>query len=212
MAASGQPVGADTGPAPIDSPDVAWVRVPTLFTPAELARHCSDTEVLFRINPYLYFRKWTETGPGRFHIEAQNQSNNQMLSLDLTRTATDDNGFEIRYDSGLKRRTVFLFEPTAQGCTLVVADDYGHLSEEERKTREAGIDRSLVAWGVGLGTYLARLRRWSWLPGWRTYMRRLWIPMTPSARRIVWLLYLIAVVEFLFFLFVLLIYVVEQYK
>ncbi len=47
-------------------------------------------------------------------------------------------------------------------------------------------------------------------PGWRWYIRRVWVPMKPSARRIVWLLYLITVVEFFFFLFVLLIYLIEK--
>jgi hypothetical protein len=36
--------------------------------------------------------------------------------------------------------------------------------------------------------------------------------MKPSARRIVWLLYLITVAEFFFFLFVMLIYLIEQNK
>jgi hypothetical protein len=57
-----------------------------------------------------------------------------------------------------------------------------------------------------------RLQRYSRVPGWRWYIRRLWIPMKPSARRIVWLLAIISLVEFAFFCFVLLIWVVEQYK
>jgi hypothetical protein len=36
------------------------------------------------------------------------------------------------------------------------------------------------------------------------------MPMKPSARRIVWFIYLITAAEFFFFLFVLLIYVIEQ--
>ena len=58
--------------------------------------------------------------------------------------------------------------------------------------------------------YFKRMKRWSWLPGWRWYIHRVWVPMKPSARRIVWLLYLITVAEFFFFLFVLLIFVLEQ--
>jgi hypothetical protein len=41
-------------------------------------------------------------------------------------------------------------------------------------------------------------------------MRRVWVPMKPSARRIVWLLYLITVVEFFFFVFVALIWWLEH--
>lgn len=71
------------------------------------------------------------------------------------------------------------------------------------------MDKSLQAWGVALRAYFLRLKRWSWLPGWRWYMRRVWVPMKPSSRRIAWLLCLITAVEF-FFLFVLLIYLIEQ--
>ncbi|HLD14446.1 MAG TPA: hypothetical protein VJB18_07005, partial [Burkholderiales bacterium] len=89
-------------------------------------------------------------------------------------------------------------------------DDYDRLSEAERAQRVAEVDKSLSAWGEALRTYFLRLQRWSWLPGWRWYLRRVWVPMKPSARRIVWLLYLITVVEFFFFLFVLLIYLIEK--
>ena len=58
--------------------------------------------------------------------------------------------------------------------------------------------------------YCLRLKRYSRLPGWRWYIRRVWIPMKPSGRRIVWLLALISLVEFAFFCFVLLIWVIEK--
>jgi hypothetical protein len=41
-------------------------------------------------------------------------------------------------------------------------------------------------------------------------MRLVWVPMKPSARRIVWLLYLITLAEFFFFLFVALIWWLEH--
>ena len=72
------------------------------------------------------------------------------------------------------------------------------------------MDKSLTAWAEALRLYFLRLRRWSWLPGWRWYIRRVWMPMKPSARRIVWFIYLITVAEFFFFLFVLLIFLIER--
>ncbi len=195
---------------PVDSRDAAWVAVPLPQNPEELARHCRDVEALFRANPYLYFSAWRQTGPSSYHVEFENQSNQQKVAVDLEVTAGPGAGFTVNYASGLKRRTVFAIEPATQGSCLTITDDYEGISAEERAARAAEVDKSLHAWGVALRAYFLRQKRWSWLPGWRWYIRRVWVPMKPSSRRIVWLLYLITVVEFFFFLFVLLIYLIEQ--
>jgi hypothetical protein len=212
---------------PVDSRDAAWVTVPVPQSVDELVRQCRDVEALFRINPYLYFSVWRRTGPDRYHAEFENQSNRQALKVDFEVTPGPGPGFTVHYATGLKRRTVFAIEPGTEGSRLTITDDYegqdaqmpraqGRVgaaegsSAEERAARSAEVDKSLHAWGVALRVYFLRLKRWSWLPGWRWYIRRVWIPLKPSARRIVWLLYLITLVEFFFFLFVLLIYLIEQ--
>jgi hypothetical protein len=209
-ASTGTSLKAESLPPPIASEDAAWVRVPTPFTVAELATLCREPEVLFRINPYYYFKRWTQTSPTSYHAEFDNHSNQQCLALDLAVTHEPAGGFQVAYGQGVKRRTVFSIEQAPQGSYLCVADDYEGLPEEERARRESEVDKSLPAWGEALRVYFKRMKRWSWLPGWRWYMRRLWIPMKPSARRIVWLLYVITVAEFFFFLFVLLIFVLQQ--
>ncbi len=201
-------MSADT-PLP-DSRDAAWVTVPVPQSADDLARHCRDIEALFRINPYLYFSAWRQTGPDRYRAEFENQSNRQKVAVDFEVAPGPGPGFTVNYAGGLKKRTVFAIEPAATGSQLTITDDYESVSAEERTARAAEVDKSLHAWGVALRAYFLRLQRWSWLPGWRWYIRRVWVPMKPSARRIVWLLYLITVVEFFFFLFVLLIYLVEQ--
>jgi hypothetical protein len=209
---------ADTSPSaaapklPTDSKDVAWVAIPASQTPQELAKHLGDVEVLFRANPYYYFTAWRRTGPDTYHVELENQSNQQRQALDFDVTPGPNRGLTISYRQGLKRRTFFTVEPQGTGSRLLVTDDYEALPESEREARMAEVDKSLKAWGEALRLYFLRLKRWSWVPGWRWYMRRVWVPMKPSARRIVWLLFLISVVEFLFFLFVLLIYLIEQNK
>ncbi len=195
---------------PVASSDAAWVTVPLPQNVEELARYCRDVEALFRVNPYLYFSTWRQTGPSSYHVEFENQSNRQKITVDFEVAAGSGAGFTVNYASGLKKRTVFAIEPAAEGSRLTITDDYEGLSAEERTARAAEVDKSLHAWGVALRAYFLRLKRWSWLPGWRWYIRRVWVPMKPSARRIVWLLYLISVVEFFFFLFVLLIYLIEQ--
>ena len=209
---------ADTSPTapapklPTDSRDVAWVAIPALQPPAELAPHLRDVEVLLRVNPYYYFSAWRKIGPDAYHVELENQSNQQKLALDLYVTPGPEQGLTISYRQGLKKRTYFTIEPLGTGSRLVITDDYEAVPESEREARMSEVDKSLKAWGEALRLYFLRLKRWSWVPGWRWYMRRVWVPMKPSARRIVWLLFLITVVEFLFFLFVLLIYVIEQGK
>lgn len=204
--------GASNLPPTVASQDAAWVRVPTSLTPTELAGHIQDVEAMLRINPYLYFRSWKQTGPVSYHAELDNQSNKQTLTLDLELIADARSALTINYRQGLKSRTVFTIEPLAGGSYLVITDDYSQLPKPERERRAAEVDKSLLAWGEALRIYFKRLQRWSWLPGWRWYIRRVWVPMKPSARRIVWLLFLITIVEFFFFLFVLLIYVLEQNK
>jgi hypothetical protein len=207
---------ADTRPAapvpklPTDSHDVAWAAVPARQSPEELAALCGDVEVLFRVNPYLYFSAWRQIGPSSHHAEFENQSNGQKLSLDLDATPGPGRGVTVEYRQGLKRRTYFTIEPFERGSRLLITDDYEALPAAERESRLAEVDKSLAAWGEALRVYFLRQRRWSWLPGWRWYMRRVWVPMKPSQRRIVWLIYLITAAEFFFFLFVLLIWVIEH--
>jgi hypothetical protein len=197
-------------PQGIDVRDAAWVRVPTRFGPEALARELADPEVLLRLNPYYYFRTCRRTGPDSLHAEFENQSNQQQVTVDIDVVPGPGPGLVLNYRAGIKRRTLFTIEPADHGSTLVVTDDYSGTSEEERKQRETEVDKSLLAWGEALRVYLLRVQRYSRVPGWRSYIRRLWIPMKPSARRIVWLLYLITLVEFAFFCFVVLIWWVEH--
>lgn len=195
---------------PTATEDAAWVTVPAPWPPAELARLCTDLEMLWRINPYYYFRKFAQTGPDRFRAEFDNHSNGQAVAIEFERVAGPGSGFTLLYHTGLKRRTLFTIEPFAGGSRLTLLDDYAGWPEAERQTRLAEVDKSLTAWGEALRIYFLRWRRWSWLPGWRWYLRRVWAPMQPSSRRIVWWIFLISVAEFAFFLFVLLIYLIEQ--
>jgi hypothetical protein len=199
--------------------DAAVRAVPTRFKTAELLAHCRDVEVLLRLNPYYFFKCWTKTGESTAHIELQNKSNEQDVSVDIEIVPGPRDGMTINYSEGVKLRTLLLIEPApptddpkGPRSLLVLVDDYGRYPEAERKERLPEVDKSLLAWAEALRVYFIRQKRWSWLPGWRWYIRRVWIRMNPSARRIVWWIYIISVVEFFFFLFVLAVYVLEQYN
>lgn len=195
---------------PTAADDRAWVAIDTPLTAAGLREFCRDLGRLFRINPGLEFRAWRETAPGRFHAEWLNLSNGQAQELDLTVVAESDSVFRVDYDQGLKAWTRFTIEPAAGGARLTITDDYGRLPEAERARRLDEVDRSLTAWGQALHRYLRRQRRWGRFAPWRWFMARLWLPMKPAARRVVWWLWVIAVAEFLFFLLVLAVYVIER--
>lgn len=167
---------------------------------------CRDIEAVFRVNPYYYFKTWLKTGPTSYTLEFENQSNQTTKSVNIEVSAATVEGFTVSYDQGIKKRTVFTIEPTPQGSKLTVTDDYESIPESERAPRLLEVDKSLQAWGEALQLYFLRQKRWSWLPGWRWYLRRVWIPMKPSARRIVWMLYLITAAEFAFFVLVILIW------
>ena len=196
---------------PVASSDAAWVSLPTPLALTTLQELCRDIEVIFRLNPFYYFKSWTKTGPAGFALEFENHSNQTNNAVNIHVTATAD-GFTVAYDQGLKKRTVFSLEATTDGSRLTVTDDYEGIPERERTQRILEVDRSLQAWGEALRLYFMRQKRWAWLPGWRWYMRRVWIPMKPSARRIVWMLYLITAAEFAFFVLLILIWWSESHR
>ena len=189
--------------------DAAWVSVATPLPASELRELCADIERLYRINPLLEFSQWRNISPDRFHMSGTNTANARPFDLDCTVKHLKD-GFEVRYDSGLKRFTRFRIEDAASGARLVVTEDYGRLPEEQRKARIDEVDTTLVPWGNALWRYFRQWRRWSWLPPWRWYMTRYWQSMKPSARRIVSLILLVTIAEFIAFLFVFTIFWLEM--
>ena len=195
---------------PVDSADAAWVSLVVPLPPAGVTQQWRDVEAMLRLNPYYYFKSWTRTGPMSYRAEFENQSNQTQNTLVIETREGPGSELTLRYDRGLKRRTVFSVEAVMGGSRLTITDDYEGVIETERRQRLPEVDKSLKAWAESLRLYFLRLKRWSWLPGWRWYIRRAWIPMKPSARRIVWWIYLITVAEFFFFLFVLLIFTIEQ--
>ena len=193
-----------------ESRDEAWVTIETPLTADALLEFCRDVERLFRINSQLEFLEWRALGAGRHAVRLRNLSNGQTLETQLT-VALSPDGCKVSYDRGLKASTELRVAPKPPGATLTIRDDYGRFPAAERQARAAEIDRSLVTWGHDLRRYLARWQRWSWCGPWRWYMRRVWQPMKPSARRIAFLLIAITAAELVAFLFVFAIFWLELY-
>ena len=198
--------------APQDSEDAAWVTIETPFDAAELRSFLDDVERLYRINSLLEFENWRQTGETRYRLRAKNLSNGWLLDTELDVEATGD-GIAVRYSTGLKTATRFRVEPQPDGpAKLTVTDDYSGTSPDEREARIDEVDKSLVEWGRNLHRYLRQWKKWSWVPGWKFYMRRVWQPMKPMARRICFILIVVTAAEFVLFLFVFAIFWLELDK
>ncbi|MBE9516625.1 MAG: hypothetical protein IME93_06570 [Proteobacteria bacterium] len=193
---------------PIDSGDAAWVTIKSELTTDQVMRVASDIEVIFRLNPYYYIESWEAQGDS-FKVNYKNNSNNQTVEQSFTVTRKP-NELEINYENDIKNKTVLKIEPDGSGSVLTLIDDYSHLTGAEREQRSDEADKSQQKWGEAIYTYLARIKKWSWLPGWQTYMRRVWMPMNPSGRRVVFMLSVIAIAQFAFFILILGVWVLES--
>jgi hypothetical protein len=193
MASGEKARAAETGTA---AEDAAWVSIETPLSADELRQFIDDVERLYRINPLIEYGAFAQAGKDRFQVSAHNLSNGRHdeLALGVTR---DHAAIKVSYSEGLKVLTTFRVEPGPVGARLVIRDEYGGASEAERSARLAEVDRSLTAWGHALHDFMRRWARWRWLAPWRWYMARVWLPMKPSSRRIVYMLWMIALFEVL---------------
>jgi hypothetical protein len=194
---------------PEEQRDAAWVTVETPLPPAELLVFCrEDVERLFRINSLLRFDEWSRIGEHDHRVRLRNLGNDRKLETALHVDRLPD-GLRVVYGDGLKTSTTFKVVPADGGAQLVVTDDYSGTPVEQRRARTDEVDNSLIQWGHDLHRYLARWSRWSRYSPWRWYMNRIWLPMTPAGRRVVFALVVISAIEFIAFLAVLFIFVLE---
>ncbi|HET9664463.1 MAG TPA: hypothetical protein VFP00_09550 [Burkholderiales bacterium] len=175
----------------VDAHDAAWVAIDVPLTAPRLAEFCLDVERLYRINPYLEFRAWRATAGGAC-VAYKNLSNGRNYEACLTVVRASYGEFCVRYDRGIKSETRFRIEPQSDGSRLTIKDNYSGAGQNPDL---AEVDRSLHAWGVALREYLQREARWGHIAPWRWYMRRVWVPMKPSARRITYIILIITLAE-----------------
>lgn len=201
-----------TGSPAQNRDDAAWMTIETPFDGAALRSFLDDVERLYRINPMLEFDEWRQDGENCFRLSAKNLSNGRRLETFLNVSRNKD-GLMVCYSDGLRRSTYFRIEDRPDGgANLIVTDDYSGTSIEEREARIDEVDKSLVQWGRALHQYLHQWKRWSWVPGWQIYMRRVWQPMKPMARRITFILLVVTAAEFVVFLFFFTIFRLELHK
>lgn len=182
--------------APTVAENAAWVEFNVPMQVDELKSFCSDVERLFRINPHLEFTKWEKLGDKEFRIQGRNTSQEPSFDFDYEITVDDSqDDLRVLYKNYLKQSTTFKVDTSELGAKLTIVDEYTKLSEEDAKAREGEIDRSLEIWASYLQRFILTWTKWSWLSPWRWYMRRVWQPMKPMARRICYTLIWLTVFE-----------------
>jgi hypothetical protein len=189
--------------APAADDDAAWVKVEMPLPPAALHAFLADVERLLRINPWLEIDRFERAFDGSLRLAGRNLSNEQSLDVAVRVVETlPGRSLTLRYDRGIKRETRCEIEAAGAGSILTITETYDTPPPQEREARLKEVDRSLVPWAAALRAFLLHGARWGWLPGYRLYMRRVWLPMTPKQRRITRLVVWTTLIEFVVFLFV----------
>ena len=176
--------------------DKAWVEFRTPLDQAALLEFCQDVERLFRINPYLVFKRWEKISARQFYLRAVNNSQTPVFEIDTEMTVQPvPDGLNICYARGLKSSTHFYIEALQEGSRFVIEEKYEGVPECARVRRLHEVDRSLKKWAEELQHYLLQWQRWAWFRPWQYYKQRVWQPMKPIARRITFILLCITAIE-----------------
>lgn len=176
--------------------DKAWVSVELPLSESELLEFLQDVERLFRINPYLEFEEWAEAEDGWTRFSGKNSSNEEPFEFEYKlKVEPQADGLRVDYQDSLKKSTVFQIEADKAGSKLTITDDYGVLSDQEKEERLKEVDRSLITWAKDIRSYIEKWNRWKSFGLYRWYMRRIWQPLKPMGRRIVYMFMWITVVE-----------------
>ncbi len=179
----------------------AWAAVNTPLEVDELLEFCRDVERLVRINPMLEFKCFERSGDKCYRLQGRNISQQPAFEFDYSIEVEPlADGCRIHYSNGLKSHTrIRISAPEQPGelvrSTLHVTDYYADATEEELQARLNEVDKSLIPWLKDVQKYLLQWRKWSKFRLYRWYMRRVWLPMKPTGRRITYMLLWISLVE-----------------
>lgn len=181
---------------PVTAEDAAWASVNTPLSVEQLTEFCQDIERLFHINPMLEFKQWQRLADNHYLFDSRNTSQEIPFELETEMTVEPlPDGFKISYSNGIKTSTMLKIASAASGSNLTIVDCYDGLTDEDREQHLGEVDKSITTWASYIQRYLLAWQRWSGFGPWRWYMRRVWQPMKPTARRITYMLLWISVVE-----------------
>ena len=186
------PIQMDKNKPPHNLENAAWVTISTKLKLTTLFDFCSKVERLFRLNPYLRIKSWRSAGDSIFDVDWDNHSNEQLLTT-VTRieVAMSENEIRLIYASGIKRETLLLVEESIGGAQLTIIDDYGNSGQQDTQQ----VDKSLAAWGQALHKYFSRYFYLRHVPFADRIIDQFWLRLSPTGRRITYILLVITVIE-----------------
>lgn len=186
------PIRMDNNASPRNLENAAWITIPTKLKLTTLINFCSKVERLYRLNPYLRINTWRVADDAIIDVDWDNHSNEQLLTT-ATRieVVKSENEIRLSYASGIKRETLLLVEESIGGAQLTIIDDYG--SRSQRDTQQ--VDKSLAAWGQALDKFFSRYFYLQHIPFADRIIDRIWLRLSPTSRRITYILFVITVIE-----------------
>lgn len=188
---------------PLNLENAAWVKIPTRLQAGILFNSCRNIERLFRLNPYLRIFSWRVLNESTIEAEWENDSNEPAIKI-ATRieVVQTDKELQLKYATGIKRKTHFIVERSAHGSVLTIVDDYGDSSQTDTQQ----VDKSLSAWGRAVEKFFARYYYLRRIPCADKIIDRVWIRLSPSGRRIAYILLVITAVELIALLLFIVLY------
>lgn len=186
--------------------NAAWVSIELPLAPQQALDCVRNVERFLRLNPHLDIARFEREADGRYRLEGLNEMNGLAVSCGLTLQDDGANGFRLDYDSGLKLATQVTAAAHAAGTLLTIRESY---RQPESEADLSQVDRSLTPWGMAIRRHILGLSRWGRIPLYRWWRERIWPGMRPRERRIARLIAWVTALEFVVFLFVLAILVIE---
>jgi len=191
--------------------DFARIEIDSPFDENWLAEFISNPQRILRINSLFEFSKFEKVSENTWHMMGTNLLSKQDFDVTF-KVKKKSSSTLFHYEGWLKTTTKISIKKDKSGYKLIIIDDYSGINAEEREQRISEVDNTIVHFGNDIHRYLRRWKRWSWVPGWKSYMLKFWQGMKPSARRISFMLFVITAVEFVIFLFVFIIFWLELPK
>lgn len=192
---------------PAATENAAWVDIELPLAPQRALDCVRDVERFLRLNPHLEITRFERAADGRYRLEGLNEMNGLAVSCGLTFREEGADGFRLDYDSGLKLATQVTAAACASGALLTLRESY---RQPENEADLAQVDSSLTPWGVAIRRHILGLSRWGRIPLYRWWHERVWLGMRPRERRVTRLVAWVTLLEFVVFLFVLAILVIES--
>jgi hypothetical protein len=179
--------------------DAAWTQLEVELPVEAVGRLLADPILLLRLNPLVTYECLERGSDGSLRIRAHNESNGQPIDTAVTVISSRyPPALSFVYPDGIKRECRLQAWPTPSGAMLRITDVYVSPADDDDQLK--AVDRSLLPWTAALRRHLERDARWGRIPGYRWLANVFWPSMSPSHRRIAWLLIWTTAIEFCIFL------------